>query len=156
MAAKRGKGGAGKRGAEKAATGRGASGRRAARKAAARGAGAKPRTRSADAQALLDELRALVAAEREAARASMPEIGTLTSTGAYARPRGRPATVREGRVRKEFWLDPDVLADAKEYYGTDTERETVERALEQAAWTARVVRSVDALKDLDLEDPESW
>ncbi|MCU0636000.1 MAG: hypothetical protein MUE41_14090 [Gemmatimonadaceae bacterium] len=105
-----------------------------------------------DINALLEELRVLVAA----VRASAADANTDAATSGHARPRGRPATVREGRVRKEFWLDPDVLADAKSFYNAATEREAVERALEQAAWTARVVRSVHALEGLDIEDPEAW
>ena len=41
---------------------------------------------------------------------------------------GRSA-LTEGKVRKEFWLDPATLVKAQAFLGTETERETVEVAL---------------------------
>jgi hypothetical protein len=38
--------------------------------------------------------------------------------------------VRQGKVRKEFWLDPKLLRTVKEELGVATEREAVEMALD--------------------------
>ncbi len=63
--------------------------------------------------------------------------------------RGRRA-VREGKVRKEFWLDPVLLAQAREYLGTESERETVEAALDLVAFRGELVAGVRALKGMKL------
>jgi Arc/MetJ family transcription regulator len=63
--------------------------------------------------------------------------------------RGRRA-VREGKVRKEFWLDPALLAQAREYLGTESERETVEAALDLVAFRGELVAGVRALKGMKL------
>lgn len=62
---------------------------------------------------------------------------------------GRRA-VSEGKVRKEFWLDPEALAEAQEFLGTATERETVETALELVAFRRDLVAGARALKGLRL------
>jgi Arc/MetJ family transcription regulator len=54
-------------------------------------------------------------------------------------------------VRKEFWLDPASLAEAKEILGLDTERETVQTALDMVAMRGELVSGVRALKGLNLE-----
>ena len=73
---------------------------------------------------------------------------------AARKPRSRKAVGRsaasEGKVRKEFWLDPDALADAQAFLGTATERETVEVALELVAFRRDLAASVRALKGLAL------
>lgn len=73
-------------------------------------------------------------------------------------PRARPATApaggrraaHEGKVRKEFWLDPHVLADAQAALGAATERETVELALDLVAFRRELVDGARALRGLDL------
>lgn len=69
-------------------------------------------------------------------------------------PRVRPVAGRraahEGKVRKEFWLDPRVLADAQAALGTTTERETVELALDLVAFRRELGDGARALRGLDL------
>lgn len=64
-------------------------------------------------------------------------------------PAGRRAA-REGKVRKEFWLDPHVLAEAQAALGAATERETVELALDLVAFRRELVDGARALRGLDL------
>jgi hypothetical protein len=56
----------------------------------------------------------------------------------------------EGKVRKEFWLDPEALAEAQAFLGTTTERETVEVALELVAFRRDLSAAARALKGLRL------
>jgi Arc/MetJ family transcription regulator len=65
------------------------------------------------------------------------------------KPAGRSAA-DEGKVRKEFWLDPDALAEAQAFLGTATERETVEVALELVAFRRELTAGARALKGLPL------
>ena len=65
------------------------------------------------------------------------------------KPTGRSA-VAEGKVRKEFWLDPTALAEAQAFLGTATERETVEVALELVAFRRDLSAAARALQDLTL------
>jgi hypothetical protein len=67
-----------------------------------------------------------------------------------ARKRTGRAAIGEGKVRKEFWLDPDALADAQTFLGTATERETVEVALELVAFRRDLAAGVRALRGLTL------
>lgn len=67
-----------------------------------------------------------------------------------ARKRVGRSAVGEGKVRKEFWLDPDALAEAQAFLGTATERETVEVALELVAFRRDLAAAVRALKGLRL------
>jgi hypothetical protein len=62
---------------------------------------------------------------------------------------GRSAAV-EGKVRKEFWLDPEALAEAQAFLGTASERETVEVALELVAFRRDLSAGARALKGLRL------
>lgn len=55
-----------------------------------------------------------------------------------------------GKVRKEFWLDPTALAEAQAFLGTDTERETVELALELVAFRRDLATGARALAGLPL------
>lgn len=64
-------------------------------------------------------------------------------------PVGRRA-VSEGKVRKEFWLDPAALAKAQAFLGTETERETVEMALDLVAFRRDLVVGARALKGMRL------
>ena len=70
-----------------------------------------------------------------------------------ARPRRAPAgrrAVHEGKVRKEFWLDPRVLAEAQAALGAATERETVEQALDLVAFRGELVVGARALRGMAL------
>lgn len=53
-------------------------------------------------------------------------------------------------MRKEFWLDPQVLAEAQEALGAATERETVELALDLVAFRGELVAGARALRGLNL------
>ena len=64
-------------------------------------------------------------------------------------PTGRRA-LTEGKVRKEFWLDPAALANAQAFLGTETERETVEMALDLVAFRRDLVAGARALKGMRL------
>ncbi len=64
--------------------------------------------------------------------------------------RYRPPS-RKGKVRKEFWLDPAVLRQAKAILGTATERETVELALDLVAFRQEVLAGVRALRGLKID-----
>jgi len=76
-----------------------------------------------------------------------------TTSRKRARPKpnapGRRA-VTEGKVRKEFWLDPVALAEAQEFLGTASERETVEAALDLVAFRGELVAGARALRGMRL------
>ena len=80
-------------------------------------------------------------------------MATRTKSARPAAPRATPAgrrAAREGKVRKEFWLDPQILAEAQAALGAATERETVERALDLVAFRAELVAGARALRGLEL------
>jgi len=56
----------------------------------------------------------------------------------------------EGKVRKEFWLDPTALAAAQAFLGTATERDTVEMALDLVAFRRDLTAGARALKGMRL------
>jgi hypothetical protein len=56
----------------------------------------------------------------------------------------------EGKVRKEFWLDPEPLAEAQAFLGIATERATIEVALELVAFRRDLAAGARALKGLAL------
>ena len=62
---------------------------------------------------------------------------------------GRQAA-HEGKVRKEFWLDPQLLAEAQAALGAATERETVEIALDLVAFRGELLAGAKALRGLSL------
>jgi Arc/MetJ family transcription regulator len=64
-------------------------------------------------------------------------------------PAGRRAA-QEGKVRKEFWLDPQLLAEAQAALGAATERETVEMALDLVAFRGELLAGATALRGLEL------
>jgi Arc/MetJ family transcription regulator len=64
--------------------------------------------------------------------------------------RARRAAASAGKVRKEFWLDPTALAEAQALLGTETERETVEVALELVAFRRDLAKGAKALAGLPL------
>jgi len=69
---------------------------------------------------------------------------------AKAKAPGRRA-LTEGKVRKEFWLDPATLAEAQAYLGTETERETVEVALDLVAFRRDLAAGARALSGMRLK-----
>lgn len=58
---------------------------------------------------------------------------------------------REGKVRKEFWLDPETLRRAQKILGTATERETVEVALDMIAFRRELLDGTRALSGLQID-----
>jgi hypothetical protein len=63
----------------------------------------------------------------------------------------RKQASRKGKVRKEFWLDPKALRKAQTLLGTDTERETVEVALDLVAFRHELAEGLQSLAGLDLD-----
>ena len=61
-----------------------------------------------------------------------------------------PRPSRKGKVRKEFWLDPRALRRAQALLGTETERDTVELALDLVAFRQELLAGVQALDGLKL------
>lgn len=72
----------------------------------------------------------------------------MTDSGSKA-PARRPN--REGKVRKEFWLDPETLHRAQKILGTATERETVEVALDMIAFRRELLDGTRALSELKID-----
>jgi hypothetical protein len=62
-----------------------------------------------------------------------------------------PRATRQGKVRKEFWLDPKTLRQAQKILGTATERETVEVALDMIAFRQELLDGTDALAGLQID-----
>jgi len=58
---------------------------------------------------------------------------------------------RRGKVRKEFWLDPKALRRAQKLLGAETERETVEIALDLVAFRHEVTEGLQSLAGLELD-----
>jgi len=58
---------------------------------------------------------------------------------------------REGKVRKEFWLDPKTLRRAQTILGTATERETVEVALDMIAFRRELLDGTRMLAGLQID-----
>lgn len=57
---------------------------------------------------------------------------------------------REGRVRKEFWLPPAKLNEARRVLGTDTDVDTVEAALDLVVFRDEVRQGIQVLGGLGL------
>jgi len=53
-------------------------------------------------------------------------------------------------VRKAFWLDPRLLAEARASLGASSEREAVEMALDLVAFRKELVQGALALRGLTL------
>jgi hypothetical protein len=53
-------------------------------------------------------------------------------------------------VRKAFWLDPELLEDAKASLGAATEREAVEMALDLVAFRNELIAGARLLRGLRL------
>jgi hypothetical protein len=60
---------------------------------------------------------------------------------------GKPDTTK---VRKAFWLDPRLLEEARASPGAPSERETVEMALDLAAFRNELIQGVRALRRVTL------
>jgi hypothetical protein len=58
--------------------------------------------------------------------------------------------LREGKVRKEFWLNPSLLRRAQYRLGAATERETVEMALNLVSFRQELTVGVRTLRKLNL------
>lgn len=58
---------------------------------------------------------------------------------------------RAGKVRKELWLDSEILHRAQKILGTATERETVEVALDLIAFQRELADAARALAGLEIE-----
>ena len=58
---------------------------------------------------------------------------------------------REGKVRKEFWLDPETLRRAQKILGTATERETVELALDMITFRRELLDGLRTLPELQID-----
>ena len=63
----------------------------------------------------------------------------------------KKAPIRRGKVRKEFWLDPKSLRRAQKLLGAETERETVEIALDLVAFRHELAQGYQTLADLNLD-----
>lgn len=57
---------------------------------------------------------------------------------------------RAGKVRKEFWLDPELLREAQEFLGASNEREAVEMALDLVAFRKELGQGARTLRGLTL------
>jgi len=62
----------------------------------------------------------------------------------------RARAARIGKVRKAFWLDPRLLAEARASLGASSEREAVEMALDLVGFRKELVRGARALRGLAL------
>ncbi len=58
---------------------------------------------------------------------------------------------RQGKVHKEFWLDPSALRRAQTLLGAETERETVELALDLVAFREELGEGLRTLAGLELD-----
>ena len=65
--------------------------------------------------------------------------------------KSRRSSGRRGKVRKEFWLDPKALREAQTLLGAETERETVEIALDLVTFRHEVESGLQTLEGLDLD-----
>jgi hypothetical protein len=74
-----------------------------------------------------------------------PRINATPTTKAAGR-----GSRREGRVRKEFWLTPGKLDEARRVLGTSTDVDTVEEALDLVVFRDEVRQGVRMLGGLGL------
>jgi hypothetical protein len=74
----------------------------------------------------------------------MPVKMTKTPAGSRTR------SLREGKVRKEFWLNPSLLRRAQQDLGATTEREAVEMALSLVTFRRELGNGVRTLRRLKL------
>jgi len=62
----------------------------------------------------------------------------------------RTGPLRQGKVRKEFWLNPSLLRRAQKELGAATERDAVEMALSLVSFRRELRSGVRALRKLKL------
>ena len=74
---------------------------------------------------------------------SMPVKTKIDSTS-------RTGPLRQGKVRKEFWLNPSLLRRAQKELGAASEREAVEMALSLVSFRRELRSGVRALRKLKL------
>jgi hypothetical protein len=74
--------------------------------------------------------------------------GTSRSPRTRSSPSGRAS--RAGKVRKAFWLDPELLEEARASLGAATEREAVEIALDLVSFRKELARGAKTLRGLTL------
>jgi len=74
----------------------------------------------------------------------MPAKTTKTVKSSPAR------KLRQGKVRKEFWLEPTLLRRARKDLGVATEREAVEMALSLVTFRRELRAGVRALRTMKL------
>ncbi len=55
---------------------------------------------------------------------------------------------RQGKVRKEFWLNPKLLRLAKEELGASTEQEAIDLALDLVTFRREVLRGIKSLAEI--------
>lgn len=58
--------------------------------------------------------------------------------------------MRQGKVRKEFWLDPTLLRTVKEELGVATEREAVEMALDLVGFRKELAEGARRLVEIRI------
>ncbi len=63
----------------------------------------------------------------------------------------RKPSSRRGKVRKEFWLDPKALKRAQTLLGAETERETVELALDLVAFRHELGEGLRKLAGIEFD-----
>jgi hypothetical protein len=85
-----------------------------------------------------------------AKKAKKAERIRLNPPGATIKPKSSVSPSREGKVRKEFWLNPELLREAQEYLGAANEREAVEMALDLVAFRRELARAARTLRKLTL------
>jgi len=78
----------------------------------------------------------------------IPGVHLIMATEGSA---SKKRATRLGKVRKEFWLDPKALRRAQKLLGAETERETVEIALDLVAFRHELTEGLQALAGLDLD-----
>ena len=78
---------------------------------------------------------------RSSTRLRLPRA-RVTISGARA--------TRIGKVRKAFWLDPQLLDEARASLGASSEREAVEMALDLVGFRKELARGARALGRLTL------
>jgi hypothetical protein len=62
----------------------------------------------------------------------------------------RAGSTRAGKVRKEFWLNPELLSRARKDLGAATEREAVEMALDLVDFRRELRSGARALRGLAI------
>lgn len=81
-------------------------------------------------------------------KAKSPKRSRSNAPGTSVRPGVKSR--RQGKVRKEFWLDPELLREAQDYLGASNAREAVEMALDLVAFRKELGRGARTLRKLNL------